>query len=311
MAKRGSTLVIYGAIGGNLAVATAKFVAAAASGSSAMLSEAIHSLVDTGDGLLLLFGRWRSKRPPDRGHPFGHGREQYFWSMVVALIIFGVGGGVSIYEGILHLRRLPRIEDPTWSYVVLGLAAVFEGISWTIAFREMLHRRRPGDGIWQTIRRSKDPSVFTVLLEDSAALIGLAIAFAGIWLEHRLQNPYLDGVASILIGLLLAVVAAVLARETRGLIIGEGAHPEVVDDILAIARADPAVERASIPLTMQLAPKEVLVNLDVRFQRGLTTAEIEEAVDRLEREIRARHPDVSRIFIEARGRQAAPAPTAA
>jgi divalent metal cation (Fe/Co/Zn/Cd) transporter len=231
--------------------------------------------------------------------------------MVVALIIFGVGGGVSIYEGILHLRRLPRIEDPTWSYVVLGLAAVFEGISWTIAFREMLHRRRPGDGIWQTIRRSKDPSVFTVLLEDSAALIGLAIAFAGIWLEHRLQNPYLDGVASILIGLLLAVVAAVLARETRGLIIGEGAHPEVVDDILAIARADPAVERASIPLTMQLAPKEVLVNLDVRFQRGLTTAEIEEAVDRLEREIRARHPDVSRIFIEARGRQAAPAPTAA
>src|SRR5690349_9086046 len=194
--------VVLVAIGCNLAVAVSKFVAAALTGSSAMVSEGIHSVVDTGDGLLLLFGRHRSRRPADSMHPFGHGRELYFWSLVVALIIFGMGGGVSVYEGILHLQQPVRLQHLTWNYVVLGIAALFEGTSWTTAVRSLRRRKDPDEPMWTAFQRSKDPSVFIVLLEDSAALLGILIAFGGIFLGDKLANPYLDGIASILIGLL-------------------------------------------------------------------------------------------------------------
>ena len=293
--------VVAVAIGCNLAVAASKFVAAALTGSSAMVSEGIHSVVDVGDGLLLLLGRHRSHRPADAIHPFGHGRELYFWSLVVALIIFGMGGGVSAYEGILHLRQPQPLQHVTWNYLVLGIAALFDGASWTIAIRALWRQKNPNDGVWTAFQRSKDPSVFIVLLEDSAALIGILIAFGGIFLGEKLGSPYLDGVASILIGLLLAAVAAVLAYEIQGLIVGERADGRVVQSIRAIVGQDPAVEQVNPPLTMQLGPHDVLVNLDVRFRRRLSMPDLEAAIERLERRIRERHPDVRRIFIEARG----------
>jgi cation diffusion facilitator family transporter len=295
-----SSWVVLVAIGCNLAVAVSKFIAAAFTGSSAMVSEGIHSVVDTGDGLLLLFGRHRSRRPADAMYPFGHGRELYFWSLVVALIIFGMGGGISVYEGILHLRRPEPLQRVTWNYVVLGIAALFDGSSWVIAVRSLWRRKDPNDSAWTAFKRTKDPSVFIVLLEDSAALIGIVIAFGGIFLGDILQNPYLDGTASVLIGLLLAAVSAVLAFEIKGLIVGERADGRVVGSIRTIVSEDPAVERANPPLTMQLGPHDVLVNLDVKFRRRLSMADLEAAVERLERRIRERHPDVRRIFIEAR-----------
>ncbi len=293
-----SKLVIYAAIAGNLAIAVTKFVAAAIGGSSAMLSEGVHSLVDTGDGLLLLLGLRLSKRPPDESHPFGHGLELYFWSLIVAVMIFGVGGGISIYEGVLHVLQPHVASNPVLNYAVLGIAAVFEGITWSIALREFL--RTKGDaGVWQTIRASKDPTGFIVLFEDTAALIGLAIAAAGLLLSERLGLPVFDGVASILIGVLLCVVASVLIYETRGLLVGESAHPDVVADVRTIAAADPAVERVGRPMTLHLGPDQILLALDVQFRGGLTTGELERAIDRLEKAVRSRHPRITRIFLEA------------
>lgn len=299
-----SKLVIYGAIFANLAIAVSKFVAAFFTGSSAMISEGIHSLVDSGNGLLLLLGVHRSALPADAVHPFGRGKELYFWALIVAITIFGIGGGMSMYEGVLHVVHVAQgaphtFENIAWNYWVLGLAIVFELISWGIAWREFRRGMRPGEGAWATIRRSKDPAVFTVVLEDTAALVGLLIALAGIALGQWLHNPYIDGVAAILIGLVLAVVAFVLAGESRRLLVGEAAHPEWVRGITEIVVADPALEGADAPLTMQLAPHEVLLNLAVRFKGGLAAAEVEQAVTRLEGAIQARYPEITRIFIEA------------
>lgn len=295
----GSTLVVYGAIVGNAMIAISKFVAAAFTGSSAMISEGIHSTVDTGDGLLLLLGQHRSKRPPDERHPFGHGREIYFWSLIVAVMIFGVGGGMSVYEGITHLMHPTKLEDPTWNYVVLGIAALFEGTSLGIAIREFLHVKEPDEGIWKSIRTSKDPGIYTILFEDSAALVGLLIAFLGVWLGHRLQTPYADGIASILIGCVLTAVAVMLIYESKGLLIGESADREQVNAIRKMVSADPAVKDVGQPLTTYLAPHDILLNLDVRFRDQLTLPELESAVDRLEKSIRQTFPDIHRIFIEA------------
>jgi cation diffusion facilitator family transporter len=293
-----SRTAIFAAIAGNLAIAATKLVAAFFTGSSAMLSEGIHSLVDTGNGGLLLFGMRRSQKPPDANHPFGHGKELYFWSLVVAILIFALGGGMSVYEGVTHLAHA-ELHDPTWNYVVLGFAIVFEGISFYFAFKAF-RKEMTGDGVLKTIRASKDPTTFTVLFEDVAAMLGLIVAFFGIFLGHQLNNPYLDGVASIVIGAILAVVAGFLAYESKGLLIGEGVDPNVLDSIRSLVGADPAVAGIKKSLTMHFGPSEVLLTLDVRFKKHLKAEEIAEAVNRLEKKIRAQHPEIKHIFIEAK-----------
>ncbi|MGH7266979.1 MAG: cation diffusion facilitator family transporter, partial [Candidatus Rokuibacteriota bacterium] len=246
-----------------------------------------------------LLGIGLSQKPADAAHPFGYGKELYFWSLVVAFLIFGVGGGISIYEGILHLIHPRPLADPTWSYVVLGLAFVFEGIVLAIAVKQF--RAVQGDrGAWQTIRTSKDPTTFVVMFEDTAALLGLVAAFAGIWLAHRFDNPYLDGVASIVIGSILTSVALFLAYESKGLLVGEGVRPETLASIQALAEADPGVAKVRRPLTMHFGPNTVLLTLDVEFREGLPASEKEAAVQRLEKTRRGKHPEIAHIFIEAR-----------
>lgn len=303
-------LAIYGAMGANLLIAITKFVAAAITGSSAMLSEGIHSVVDTGNQLLLLLGIRRSKRPADEGHPFGHGKELYFWSLIVAVVLFGLGGGMSIYEGITHILHPNPLEDPTWNYAVLGLAFVFESVSWVIALKA-LRPQTAGEGLWKGLRTSKDPAIVTVFFEDSAALAGLILAFLGVFLGHQLDSPLADGVASIAIGLLLAAVAAFLVRESRGLLLGESADPQTVESIRRIVEADPGVAGSKPPLTMHLGPEEVLLNLELDFRPEISPAGITEAINRLEREIHRQHPEIRRIFIEARSLQAKARPAEA
>lgn len=293
-----SRTAIFAAIAGNLAIAATKLIAAFFTGSSAMLSEGIHSLVDTGNGGLLLLGLRKSQKPADANHPFGHGKELYFWSLVVAILIFALGGGMSVYEGVTHLSHA-RLHDPTWNYVVLGFAIVFEGFSFYFAYKAF-RKEMSGQGIFKTIRASKDPTTFTVLFEDTAALLGLVVAFLGIFLGHQLNNPYLDGVASIVIGVILAVVAALLAFESKGLLIGEGVDPAVLASIRSIAGADPAVEEVRKSLTMHFSPSDVLLTLDIRFKKDLTAEEIATGVERLEKKIRDQHPEIQHIFIEAK-----------
>jgi cation diffusion facilitator family transporter len=294
----GSKIAILGAVAANLAIAVTKFVAAGFTGSSAMLSEGIHSVVDTGNGLLLLLGMRRSQRPADGQHPFGHGKEYYFWSLIVAILIFAIGGGMSIYEGITHLEHPSPIEDPFWNYLTLGLAFVFESTSYYIASRQVL-KNRGAKSYWQALRTSKDPGVFAVVYEDTGALLGLVIAFLGVFLGHRFNNPYFDGAASILIGLVLVVIAVLLVSESKGLLIGEAADPELIGSIRRIVGVEAAVETFGHPLTMHFGPREILLVLNVGFRKQLSTTQVEEAINRLEAAIRSRHPEVKRIYVEA------------
>ncbi len=309
MSSGESKLAIYGAIGANVAIAISKFVAAFFTGSSAMLSEGIHSLVDSGNGLLILFGIRQSARAPDARHPFGRSKELYFWALIVAVLVFSVGGGMSFYEGISHLRHPAPLGDPTWNYVVLALSLVFESISCGLAFRAF-NRDRGGAGFWATLRKSKDPSVFAILMEDLAAILGLLIALAGVILGQLFKNRYFDGVASILIGTLLIAVATFLIWKTKGLLVGEGVDGATVDDVQAIARAEDAVEEVRPPLTLHLGPADAVLALDVQFRRELSSEEVEQAIDRLQDAIRAKHPQFKRIFVEAK-RLAARRPEAA
>ncbi len=298
MASGSSKPVIYAAIAGNLAIAAAKFIAAFVTGSSAMVSEGVHSLVDTGNGVLILFGIRQSQRPPDREHPFGYGKELYFWTLIVAILIFAVGGGISIYEGIRHIQHPEPVSDPVWNYAVLGFALVAEGIAWTIALREF--RRVKGKSRYiPAIRQSKDPTTYTVLLEDSAALLGLLTAFIGIYAGHSLGVPELDGVASIVIGVILAGVAIFLARESKGLLIGEGVSAKTSESIRAIVADDPSAARMVRGLSMYLGPREVLLTMEMEFHDDCTAAQVAAGIDRLDREIRALHPEIRYVFIEA------------
>ena len=300
MATGSSNKTIYAAIAANLAIAITKFFAASITGSSAMLSEGIHSVVDTGNELVLLYGIRRSQRPPDENHPFGHGPELYFWTLVVAILIFAIGGGMSMYEGITHLiNPSPPIEDPTWNYAVLGFVVVFEGFSWTVALKEFLPSMG-NQNFWQAIKASKNPTIFTVLFEDSAALLGLLVAFIGVLLGHLLKNPYLDGVASIVIGIILAVVAIILARESRGLLVGEGADPETVKQLRSLILADPAVDHILRLLTLYFGHHEILLNLEIQFHQDLTIDDVTQAIDRLESSIQSDYPDIRNIFVEAK-----------
>ena len=294
-----SKVAVYGAIAANVAIAIMKFVVAGITGSSAMLSEGIHSAVDTGNGVLLLVGIRLSQRKPTPAHPFGHGKELYFWSLVVAMLIFGVGGGVSVYEGILHIRNPNPIGDAFWSYVVLGLAAVFEGASFAVALRQFL-RERGDTPFWQALRTSKDPTTYTVLAEDSAALAGLAAAAVGVFASHEFDMPVFDGAASIVIGLLLAAVAITLMLHARGLVIGEGIQPETAAGIRELALATPCIRSAATPLSMYSGADEVLLVLDVAFDPDASADDIAASVRSLEKAIRERYTRIKRIYIEAR-----------
>jgi cation diffusion facilitator family transporter len=293
-----SVKVIYAAIAANLAIAATKFTAAAFTGSSAMLSEAIHSLVDTGNGGLMLLGVRRSRRPADAMHPFGYGKELYFWTLIVAIVIFAVGGGISAYEGLLHILNPKPFGHPVWNYAVLGLALIFEGYSFTIAFKAFQGERGKLT-VWQSIDTSKDPTTYTVLFEDSAALLGLLVALAGVFFAHTLDNPYFDGAASILIGIILAAVAVVLAYESKSLIVGEAVDPETLKHIRRLAESDSRVEGVKNALTMYFGPHTILLAMDLRFRSDLSAAEVEESIDRLEENIRKHYQDVKHIFIES------------
>ncbi|MEO7337225.1 MAG: cation diffusion facilitator family transporter [Caldimonas sp.] len=294
-----SKVAVYAAVAANLAIAVMKFVGAAATGSSAMLSEGIHSVVDTGDGLLLLVGMHLSQRKADERHPFGYGKELYFWSLIVAVLIFGVGGGVSVYEGILHVLDPAPLEDPFWNYVILGSAAVFEGISLGVALRQFL-RDKGNEPFSRALRASKDPSVYTVMAEDSAALLGLVAAALGVYGSHRFDLPVVDGIASIVIGLLLCSVATLLIHQSRKLLVGQAVDKDVAEEIRRIASEEGNVVRAAWPLTMHLGPDEVLLALDAEFDPDLPAEDVQTAVNRIERAIRLRFPEVKRIYIEAR-----------
>jgi cation diffusion facilitator family transporter len=293
-----SKLAIYAAIAGNMAIAVTKFVAAAFTGSSAMLSEAIHSVVDTGNGWLMLLGVRKSRKPPDSDHPFGHGHELYFWTLIVGVLIFAVGGGMSVYEGIMHILHPAFPENVMWSYAVLGMAVVFEGTTWLFGLKAF-NAERGRKGVVQTIHETKDPSSFTVLLEDSAALLGLIFAFVGIFLGNQLGLPHLDGVASVLIGLLLCGVAVLMVYESKGLLIGEGLDHESLRSIRELVEADPGVEWVGHLHTMYLGPHEVLLTIEIRFHGHISSLEVRQAARRLREGIQSQHPDVSRIFFGA------------
>ena len=294
----GSKKVIYAALVGNAAIAITKFIAAAVTGSSAMLAEAFHSVVDTSNQFLLLWGIKRASRPADERFPLGHGREVYFWSFMVAILIFAVGAGVSFYEGIKHLLDPHPVERAAVNYVVLAIAAVFEGGAWWFAWRTF--RASKGDrGYFEAVRRGKDPTLFIVLLEDSAALLGLTVAFIGIALGQVSGNPYFDGAASVLIGLILCVVACWLAWETKGLLIGEAADPEVQRRIREIVSSHSGIRRINEVITMHMGPQDVLVTMSIDFTDDLSSNAVEAAAADLNREIKHSLPQVRRVFIEA------------
>lgn len=297
MAQETKTAIVA-AILGNLAIAATKFFAAVFSGSSAMLSEAIHSLVDTGNGALILLGIRNSRKPPDREHPFGHGRELYFWTLMVGVLIFGVGGGMSVYEGLTHLTSPTPIEDAKWSYIVLGLSAVFESITWYFGWKAFSKERR-GRGVIEVIHNTKDPTSFSVLLEDSAALLGLAVALLGIFLSKSLNQPYFDAGASIVIGMLLCTIAIVMVHESRGLLIGEGVDHKTLKNLRAIVEADEDVAHVQHLHTIYQGPRSVLLVIELRFHDSISAVDVRKAVRRLEANIQARCPEIKYVFFGA------------
>jgi cation diffusion facilitator family transporter len=297
MAKSGNNVAVWAALAGNLLVAGTKFAAAAVTGSAAMLSEAVHSLVDTVNELLLLYGIARSARPPDRIHPLGYGRELYFWSFVVALLIFALGAGVSAYEGVSRLLHPAPIERPLVIFIVLGVSLVFESVSWLVGIRAFRATQRDR-GWWEAFRRSKDPPTFIVVFEDSAAILGLCAAAAGTAAAVLTGDPRWDGVASLTIAVILAGVAGLLARESKELLIGERADPRLSDAIMHTASGISGVCSANSIMTVQLAPSNVIAILSLDFFDYLRAPDIERAVIELETRIRSAHPEVSALFVK-------------
>lgn len=294
-----SKKVIIAALIGNGAISITKFIAAAMTGSAAMLTEGIHSLVDTGNQVLLLFGLSRSKRAASDKFPFGHGKEVYFWSFVVAILIFAVGAGLSIYEGIHHILHPVPVTNPMINYIVLGLAMIFEGVAWSYAF--IGFRKAKGDlGYFEAVQKGKDPTLFVVLFEDSAAMLGLLVAFFGILLGQITGIAWLDGAAAVTIGLILAGTAIWLAIETKGLLIGEAANVHVIEGIRSLVGRVPEVSKVNEVLTMHMGPEFILLNLSIEFEDSTSsTDDFEQAVERIDRQIKQQYPLVKRIFIEA------------
>ncbi|MBO3271224.1 MULTISPECIES: cation diffusion facilitator family transporter [Hymenobacter] len=292
-----SKIAIFGALAANLAIAIVKFVASYFTGSSAMLSEGIHSLVDTINEWLLLLGLSRSQRPADARRPFGYGRELYFWAFVVSVCIFGIGGGVSLYEGVEHLRHPEPLSDPTWNYWVLGIAFLLDGGSFLLA-RRTFNAQRRGVGFWRAFHSSKDPGTFVVLFEDAADLLGLSVAFLGVYLSHTLNMPALDGVASLGIGVILLIVAGLLLRETKSLLMGEPAEADVLQHVTEVVREDKAVVAAEEPLSSYLGPEELLVVVRVRFQPEQSAQEVAAAVVRVQAAVQQKLPHIKHVFIQ-------------
>lgn len=302
-----SKMVILAALLGNSLIAVTKFIAAAISGSSAMLSEGIHSVVDTGNQILLLYGLKQAKKPADEQFPFGHGKEIYFWSFVVAILIFAVGAGISVYGGFHQILSPTAILNPTINYIVLGLAMIFEGGAWYFAFTQF--RRAKGRwGYLEAVRRGKDPTLFVVLFEDSAAMLGLLIALGGVLMTDITGNAVFDGAASIGIGLILGGTAIWLAYETKGLLIGESAEAKVVAGVRVIADTYPGVENVNEVLTLHMGPDFVLLNLSIDFDDAASAADIETTIARMDKEIKATFPTIKRVFVEAEARRQLTAP---
>jgi len=297
--NEGSRKVIYAAVLSNLGIAVAKFVVAAITGSAAMLAEGIHSAVDTGNEFLLMIGQRKSAKPPDPKHPFGYGKELYFWALLVALSVFSLGGGLSIYHGVSAILEPEPLEDPMWNFIVLGVSALFEGYSWNVSRKELNKHRKPDATLWQAMRASKDATVFTVFIEDSAALIGLGLAAAGITLGYVFDNPYCDPAASILIGLLLVGAAFTLARETGNLLVGESMGADATGRIRKIFQDDPSIQCVDRLMSMQMGPDEVLLTAAVQFNRGMRIDEVETAIERLQNAVAAAFPTVRHIYFES------------
>lgn len=295
-----SPRAVIAAVLANIAIGIVKFIAAGISGSSAMISEGIHSIVDSGNGLLILYGMKRAEKKPDLEHPFGYSHELYFWTLVVAVMIFALGGGFSIYEGasrIVSITPETTLGDPTLNYIIIAISAVIEGVSLSVALREFNAAR--GDiSPMRFIRQAKDPSLFTVVLEDSAAEMGLLFAFLGTFLGHMLNNPYFDGIASLLIGCLLVCVSILLLRETKGLLVGEGLNLEELKQVEAIVEADPNVMECGRILSLYLGPHDLLLTIDVTFNEGTDRDAIDHSIDAIERGIVKALPQTTRIFIE-------------
>lgn len=299
---QGTKLVIYAALVGNALIAVTKFVAASITGSAAMFAEGIHSVVDTGNQGLLLYGIWRAKKPASERYPFGHGKEIYFWSFVVAILIFALGAGISMYEGVHRVIQPEVVSSPIINYIVLGAAVIFEGAAWWFAYREF--RAAQGTRTFiGSVRASKDPTTFVVLFEDSAAMLGLIFAAIGLTLSQVLDMPVFDGIASISISLILCMTAIVLAIRTKSLLIGEAADPALVEDVRHRADALPAVISVHEVLTLHMGPHYVLLNVSVDLKDSLPAGEVEQTIDRLTKEIRSAYPDIKRVFIEAEARR--------
>jgi cation diffusion facilitator family transporter len=292
-----SKVPVYAALAANVAIAVSKFFAAGITGSAAMLSEAVHSTVDTLNSVLLLMGLSLSQRPASEEHPFGHGKELFFWSLIVAVLIFALGGGVSVYQGVQHLLHPQPLAKPMWSFIVLGAAALFEGASFIVSLRQF-RRQLSGRPFWKALHSSKDPSNYTVLAEDGAALCGIVLAALGIGLSVLRQSPLYDALASVLIGLLLAAVAVALILESRGLLIGEGLRPETARAIRVLARDQPKVRTAGAVLSMYIGPDEVLVTMRLSFESGTGTDEAAAIIATVEKQVRERYPVIRRLFID-------------
>ncbi len=293
----GSKKVIYAAMLGNALIAAAKFVGAAITGSSAMLSEGIHSLVDTGNQSLLLYGMARSRRPADEKHPFGYASEIYFWAFIVAILIFSIGAGISAYHGIEKVLHPHPVENPLVNYVILVLAMIFEGVAWWIAYKEF-STTQGKKGLFQAVQESKDPTIFTVLFEDTAAMLGLVIALVGIWISVTFDLPVVDGIASILIGVVLAGTALLLALETKGLLIGEAAAPEIVEEIRELISRQPAIVALNEIRTLHRGPNDILLALSVDYNDDVAAGLVERTNTEIEKSIKNRFPMVKRLFIE-------------
>ena len=298
MSVKSSKKSIYAALAGNGMIAITKFFASAYTGSSAMFSEAIHSVVDTGNQILLLYGIKRSERPADKTHPFGYGMEVYFWSFVVAILLFGLGSGVSIYEGISKIQNPHPVTNPFVNYIVIGFAIIFETIAFSVAYRE-LRKTKGSQSLIKAIRTSKDPTIFTVLFEDFAALLGLMVAGLAIYLGEVLNLPILDGIASVIIGLILALTASLLAFECKGLLCGEAANDQIVAGIEDIVKGETDVLYINEILTMHLGPQDILLNISLDFKDAMPSGNVETTISELETSIKSKFPEIKRVFIEA------------
>ncbi len=292
-----SKLPIYSALAANLLIAITKFIAASFTGSSAMISEGIHSLVDTANEILLLVGIKLSQKPADNERPFGYGKELYFWAFIVSILIFGVGGGISFYEGITHLQHPTIIRDPYWNYIVLTFAIIFDGMSFIIAIKEF-NRQRGTMPFWEAVNKSKDPSTFVVLFEDAADVLGLIVAFLGVFLGHHFGNPYFDGVASIIIGLILTGISVVLARESRSLLMGEGLSEAMLNKITALSTSRSAVVKVHKPLSMYLGPEEVFLVLPISFNPHINLNELQDTTKKIKGDIQQEFPIIKQLYIE-------------